>query len=384
MQKDRHYIALDAWRGVCALLVVIGHLKTSGYISAMPISGASYRFVDFFFVLSGFVITHSARDGICSTRANVWSFIIRRIGRLWPLHIAVLLGFIAYELVMLAATHAGMSLGKEPFSGKDQLAYIPANILLIQAWNTLPSASWNIPAWSISAEFAAYLIFAACFGLCGKRGMIPLVAIGIISAGVIISAGAAGPAGTFDYGVPRCLFGFAGGALIYSLWRKMPDELPGATAWEAAMVLLTFAVVIYCPLEWGAAVVPVFCATVLVFAFEKGAISRVLMTAPGQFLGKRSYSIYMVHVLIVVCILSAVAVMPKFGLDALAIGKVGDNTGIVAAPLLADALIVLYVAVVLLISTVTFDLIEEKWRKRSSAFARRFTRGGTQQSPVAV
>lgn len=367
---NRHFIALDSWRGVCALLVAIGHLKTTGAISMVPIFDVSYRLVDFFFVLSGFVILHSTRDELVRSRSNVISFIIRRIGRLWPLHVALLIGFLIYETLLLAANHSGLSIGRPPFTGKEQLSFLPANILMIQAWNVLPSPSWNVPAWSISAEFAAYLVFAACFTLLRRRGIVLLITIGLISATALFRAGPIGSAGTYDYGVPRCLFAFSSGALVHYVWRSLKSTLSHATYWEVVAVTATFTVTVYCPENLGPLIVPVYAATILVFCFEKGFLSKVMTSAPGRFLGSRSYSIYMTHSLFLTLLLSAVAVSPRLGKSWFSIGKIGENTGIVAQPWVADILVIFYVGVVLVASNLTFKLIEEPWRKKAGLLAR--------------
>ena len=54
---------LDSWRGICALLVALFHFPTASAISQSRFIASSYLFVDFFFVLSGFVIAFSIRAG---------------------------------------------------------------------------------------------------------------------------------------------------------------------------------------------------------------------------------------------------------------------------------------------------------------------------------
>src|SRR5258708_14456580 len=51
--------ALDSWRGICALLVAAHHLEARGFIYWQPLVRNAWLFVDFFFVLSGFVIAHA-------------------------------------------------------------------------------------------------------------------------------------------------------------------------------------------------------------------------------------------------------------------------------------------------------------------------------------
>ena len=48
--------SLDIFRGICAILVMFIHIRVSGTVTELPISRNAYAFVDFFFILSGFVI----------------------------------------------------------------------------------------------------------------------------------------------------------------------------------------------------------------------------------------------------------------------------------------------------------------------------------------
>ena len=373
MVPRNHFIALDSWRGICALMVAAGHLKTSGVYTSLMIATTSYRFVDFFFVLSGFVIAHAARDSIAADGRRVWSFLIRRLGRLWPLHLVLLLGFIAYQALLAGANAAGVDTGQQAFSGSTDLKWLPANIFLVQAWGFVPLATWNIPAWSISAEIAAYSVFAVCFGLAGRRGWIPMLLIGIGALVVLAVAGAPGMKATHDIALARCLAGFVTGAFIHALWTEIPDlKIPFASALELATVVIVFLAVSYLPADYGILVIPIFAATVLLFAYESGVVSRWLKRKPGQVLGELSYSIYMVHALLAVCILSVVALAPKFGIGGIALGPVAHNsTGIVTMAGVSDALLVAFLLLVVGLSMLSFHWIEKPWRDRAKDVARR-------------
>lgn len=354
-------------------MVAAGHLKTSGVYSSLMIATTSYRFVDFFFVLSGFVIAHAARDSIAADGRRSWGFLVRRIGRLWPLHVALLIGFIGYQAALAGANAAGIDTGQPAFAESADLRWLPANILLIQAWGFVPLATWNIPAWSISAELAAYALFAACFGIAGRRGWMLLLAVGVAASIVLLIAGAEGMKATHDIALARCFASFVTGVFIHALWTEFPDlTVPFATALEAAMVALVLIAVSYLPADYGLLVIPLFAATVLLFAYEAGGVSRLLRRGIGQRLGELSYSIYMVHALLAVCLLSAVALAPKFGVGGIALGTVAhDATGIVTYPGLADAILVLFLLVVIGCSMVSYRWIEKPWRERGKRVAQR-------------
>ena len=106
---------LDGWRGICAMLVALHHFSANGAIAALPLIRNAWLFVDFFFVLSGFVITHAYSRKLQSGR-EVGAFTLRRFARLWPLHVAVLGAFVALELVRYAMTGQGFTGERAPLA----------------------------------------------------------------------------------------------------------------------------------------------------------------------------------------------------------------------------------------------------------------------------
>src|SRR5512141_2294033 len=91
-----HFQALDGWRGLCACLVALFHFHGYSPVYSWDVIRNSYLFVDFFFVLSGFVIAwnYSSRLG---SAVEVKQFLVLRVGRLYPLHIFMLFLFLAWE-----------------------------------------------------------------------------------------------------------------------------------------------------------------------------------------------------------------------------------------------------------------------------------------------
>jgi peptidoglycan/LPS O-acetylase OafA/YrhL len=87
---------------VCALLVAIHNLNFGPWLPQVAFVAHSSLFVDFFFVLSGFVISHAYMDRL-SRASDVIRFRLRRIGGLWPLHVAVLAALVGLLFVKFAA-----------------------------------------------------------------------------------------------------------------------------------------------------------------------------------------------------------------------------------------------------------------------------------------
>jgi peptidoglycan/LPS O-acetylase OafA/YrhL len=79
-----HFAALDSWRGIAAIAVALLHCPAYGYVYSLPFVRHSGLFVDFFFVLSGFVIAYNYGDQVRNLK-DVFLFMQRRFARLWPL-----------------------------------------------------------------------------------------------------------------------------------------------------------------------------------------------------------------------------------------------------------------------------------------------------------
>src|ERR1700746_4045007 len=99
-------VALDSLRGLCALMVALLHINSVSHISESSFVRQSWLFVDFFFVLSGFVIAFTYLDKIESKAALV-EFAIRRFGRVWPLHAAILRLFVVSECLKVGRRRVG-------------------------------------------------------------------------------------------------------------------------------------------------------------------------------------------------------------------------------------------------------------------------------------
>src|SRR5215467_10114541 len=124
-------------RGLCAIFVAIYHFSTNSYIASLPFIKNGFLFVDFFFVLSGFVIASSygskLKDDFSTSR-----FMFLRLGRLYPLHFFVLGLFLVIAIV-------------KPDGNYSASGFI-LTALLLQTFTDGNLTNWNLPSWSISAE----------------------------------------------------------------------------------------------------------------------------------------------------------------------------------------------------------------------------------------
>lgn len=149
---------LTSLRGIAALWVVLYHIK-GHLISYIPMTlgniiSKGYLAVDFFFVLSGFIIAMSYQNKVNVTDWNaIKTFFKKRIARIYPLHLFMLL---CYLIIPFSYYIEGKELG---ITNTYTIENFLLSVFLINNWGFNQELSWNIPSWSISTEFAAYLAF---------------------------------------------------------------------------------------------------------------------------------------------------------------------------------------------------------------------------------
>jgi peptidoglycan/LPS O-acetylase OafA/YrhL len=374
LQHPARYEALDAWRGVAAILVALTHLNVAGHFYGWSLIRNGGAAVDFFFVLSGFVIAYAYGDRLRNV-SELPDFAIRRFGRLYPLHVVTLGALIALELAKLAASVIlDASGGQAPFSEANDLWSLLGNLLLINGLGFFSEYTWNGPSWSISTEFYTYFIFAAVCLL--PRGRL-LVSAGLAcSAGILLAVNDAtgDPVRTIEgAGLGRTILGFFVGVLTYALFARVRDagsKPPIASEWVIAAVAV-LSIYVGAP---ATLLSPLFAVAVLVFAFERGAISRSLKTAIPQHLGKISYSIYLVHFPILATMNGIGRLVDqKFRLGLYSPVPMSDGTQMIVlgGPWLGDLWCLVYVVVVIGTATLTFAFVEDPARRYFNELASR-------------
>jgi peptidoglycan/LPS O-acetylase OafA/YrhL len=344
-----------------------------------------YLFVDFFFVLSGFVITHSYGTRIAS-REQLGRFMLRRFGRVWPLHAAILAAWVALEVAALAARpFVGHFAVQEPFTGNNSPEALLSNILLLQAFGLHGALTWNGPSWSISAEFWTYLVFGLfCLALLRKPAMGTLLA-GLLAAGGAIVVALFCPRyidATYDFGFFRCVYGFFLGHLVY---RLRASEAGASTTrygltrygslFEFATVIFVILFVALAQHAASSLAAPiVFAFVVYLFSFESGRLSRLLSSPPFRQFGRWSYSIYMVHALILQIIVYAVRALERLSdlpLRATTTAN-GSSYPVIAfdSDLAMSLLGVVFLLIVIATASQTYRFVEEPCRLYFNALAR--------------
>ena len=375
-QRTR-FAALDGWRGICAVLVALYHFHALGHAYDLPIVRHAYLFVDFFFVLSGVVISHAYAERL-RNGGQFRSFVVWRVARFWPLHVAVLCLLVAIEIAKLLAIQVvGLEARAPAFDaeGRTAPAAILTNLAMVHALGVHDRLTWNAPSWSISAEFAVNLLFGLIV-LALHRTTIAMAALlcGIGALVVMVWSDRLMDA-TFDLGFFRCLFGFFAGHLVYKLAPRGAGPMRYASASELAavgLVLVFVAVAGGTALSFAAPIV--FALAVAIFMREGGVVSAVLKARPFAALGVWSYAIYMVHAVAVDIITRLVSVVERT-MDLSMLSPIETPDGAIwridpGSMWAADLLVVAYLLIVIGTAAVCHRYIEmpaQRWiRERFS------------------
>ncbi len=368
--------ALTGLRGVAALLVALYHINPNliAPTAAGRFVGKGYLWVDLFFVLSGFLLAMNYAGRF----AGGWSlgawldFLLHRVARIYPLYVVLVAASIGYSLLLYGGFHAS---APPPALALPQPARdVAANLLMVQSWGL--GASIDGAAWSLSTEWAAYLVFpflvaVALFGRPRTAAAAGLAASAVVVLTVALTShdGAyhRGPldayAGTTLEPLLRCMGGFVLGLVTYRLARS-PRAIAVAShdatiAAGLALLVAGFAAGVHDLLIY-----PLFALLVLGLFANRGYVGLLFGSRPVYWLGVISYSIYLLHPYLVA---------PRSQLDAALATQLPEPW----AGLLADAAIY---GLLLVASAVAYHAIEEpgrRWvrslRRAISSLAREMT-----------
>lgn len=290
LETRHNFETLNGMRGIAALAVMTMHMQW--FLAAVHPAIVSLA-VDFFFVLSGFVIAYAYQERL-STGLRRRDFLLARFIRLYPMFIVGLLfGITATWIYERPAdltpyfANVGFNLFMLPYP----LIY-PAKVD-----NLFPL---NFPAWSLFYELIAYLAFAVLAPRLNNRGLVALIVVGFIA---LIYVGVTQD--SLDRGVwrlswlgglARVTFCFFTGAAIYRLWLRRPTRF----ALHPALLF----VLLVLPLAWRPgegpfawlyelAVIALWMP--LLVWLGTGSVAKGVWLRMCVALGALSYPLYIVH-----------------------------------------------------------------------------------------
>lgn len=310
-----HYDLLDGLRGVAALLVVWYHVfEGYAFAGAKPTVECinhGYLCVDFFFMLSGFVIGY-AYDDRWNRSLTLKGFFQRRLIRLHPMVImGAVLGtvtFLVQGSVQWDGTHIATS------------AVMLALLLSLFLIPAVPGCPYEVrgngemfplngPAWSLFFEYIGNLLYALFIRRLSDKALLALVillgaALGCFALTDASGYGCIGVGWTLDRinfvgGLLRMLFPFTLGMFLSRRFR--PVRIKGAF-WICSLILVGLFFIPYIagntPVLWNGLFEIVCIALVfpvLVWIGASGTTTDTFSTRVCKFLGDISFPLYIVH-----------------------------------------------------------------------------------------
>jgi|SRR5688572_24306491 len=359
---------LDGLRGVFSLMVVLYHYP----IDFIPHSvhdfflvAKSYLFVDFFFVLSGFVISFNYNNNI-NSKAELGVFMRKRFIRLYPL--------LLYSTLVFLLVTLGVKVFLPQFaSNKD--SFMPAILDTVNTLTFLNSTpifddnfggnpyGMNYPSWSISAEMFAYFFFGIITLWAIRKKKNVLIASSIFIGMIFLLAkSVTGLEGNYDF--VRGIVSFNIGYFVY-LYGQNGRKINNG--WEIAVLVIFFVLFYVASLIDGGIAVALVEACLIPFFFglfiftllhTNGIVSDLMDTPPFQFLGKISYSVYLNHAILVY-------IFPK---GVFSVFNLPQSLGIEIAIMISTVLLVIVYShfTYILIEVGGGNILKRLWVKRSA------------------
>ena len=216
---------LTICRAVFAAWVFIYHVDLYVGFSARlgPFAGivhCGYLGVDGFFMLSGLVLAYTHPE-FAKSKSGLFKFWGKRLARIYPLHLVTLLLFAALFLTGLADGVTPRDPDRFGFSAFVQ------NLFLVHGWGWASQGAWNYPSWSVSTEWAGYLLFPGLWFLAAyfdRYVALQVIIVGFLALGLITTRHSHNLNLTFSEG----------------LWRFFPEFIIGICTLRYASMLADF------------------------------------------------------------------------------------------------------------------------------------------------
>lgn len=336
--STQHYPALDVLRGVAALAVVCTHAE---WITGFRLLSQGYLAVDFFFILSGFVIAHAYEQrlssGLTSTR-----FALQRLVRLYPM---ILLGVVLGSAVALWTVHP-------PIWKLAQAALAGLLLAPIDGMRQVGFGLWpvNPPSWSLAWELVANAVYAGLLFRLRTRWLVLIAATGWL--GLMLCAALFGSLEVgflpqhFWGGAARVAFAFSVGLILFRLSGRWPK---GFNVWVLSAILL---VVLGLPAGPSRAVFDLLAVTLVLPVLVAAAVKAPASAGVARLFGRVSYPLYIIH--------APILLVGKHIADAQALPATGRLILVVAGVLVS-----------ILAAYVVLRFYDEPVRARLSAWLRR-------------
>ncbi len=346
---------LQSLRGIAAIIILLHHQKSiSRNLAQNDFMANSDLAVDFFFVLSGFVIALNYQNIVFTLKTAI-SFIKKRFLRLYPLHFIMLLIYLMLELLKYYFEKETGLISNEPSFSKSNFSSFISNLFLLQGLVD-SELSYNEVSWSISFEFYTYILFAfIIFFIRNKIIYFSLIVlITILSLIFVYKLGLMDESNRLGY--LRCSYSFFLGTLAYNINNKIKDI--NLSILEIPIFLITIYLFCYIP---NTTFMPFMFALLILTLNQtnKGYIKRLLNNKFLIYIGKISYSIYMIHYLVIWINIQSLRFIFKVDTE------IRNNYTYLKLSNIDSTLFIIFtVIIVIILSSISYNLIEKKFLQK--------------------
>lgn len=299
------YESLNALRGLVALVIVVFHFPHIFFGAELSFIRHSYVFTNMYFALSGFLMMAVYGDRLASF-GKYGSFFKGRFLRLYPLHVFTMVTVILSPwLAWLLNQGISHLVTGTSYGGLPPLTVnwgeVAGDLLMLQGFGLFDSLHLNFPSWAMSVLLISTLLFGLIATVFHRHPLVRDSVFLLLFLAGLVSVWMLTPkyiGATYDYGLMRCFASFFLGALVFRARQAL--NLPGrvgqwAVAWQSAAVVLVlgFITIVGIDTERSMLAPFIFALFVLAFSFDKGDYAALLRTRIPQWLGERSFSIYL-------------------------------------------------------------------------------------------
>lgn len=297
--------ALSGLRAIASGWVVVDHLQLALFslFPALTVVGrpvwSGYLAVDVFFLLSGFILAHNYAERV-KNKASYQKFLWARVARIFP-------GYLVTTLIMAVLAFSIPAAFRHMFGADFPInpANAVANLFLAGA-AVPPFVPFNPPSWTLTCEFAAYLVFPllawAALRLSPRAALAAMSVVIVL--GIVTMLAVSTPGGEWPWNYQgrwiRLVTEFIAGMLLWRWWRNRarPSVRWDVVAVLSVLVVLTmmFAIDPGNPVMFTA--LPFIALLLAAIASSTGPVKRFMSSRPLEKLCELSFSLYLTHVMV--------------------------------------------------------------------------------------
>ena len=355
MTKNTYYFHLQSLRGICCLIIVLFHIQalSTSFLTQNIFVRNGELAVDFFFVLSGFVISHNYSQLIKKTN-DLYLFIKKRFFRLYPLHFLCLVLYLFIEIAkFVVEKYYGIKANEIAFVTNNIKTFL-TNLALLHGIVD-KELSYNEVSWSISFEFYTYFIFGIALLLLKKNKIFNIFSFFVILLSLYLVYKYSLMKEVNQLAFFRCTYSFFIGSITFLLSNKIKIKL------DYIQIPFLLLIILFWSMP-NKEVMPILFGFLIIILnnSDEGHLNKILKNKLLIFLGKISYSIYMLHYFVIWNLIQICRFILKIPTQ-----KNNNSTVIVLDESSSLLFIICVVFITIFIANYSYEKIEKKFKYKA-------------------